>query len=392
MRHNRGRDEFGFSSLEQQMAVVGRIATEFDTEKRQAGYDAISRTMSGISGGGGGFAIKPDFADSVWDQARTVDGPFARCLWASCQAREFDWPIFQTASRSNSSRWGGMLASWGLTETADLSTVGSGPATGNVKFVMQPCAVYTSPISRNLLADSLLVKPMLDYAARSEIRYALEYAMINGGATGLSTAGPKVIASPQGAIGAASTVVVSKGSTSGGAISAANIDLVWSSIAGGNKRNSVWHCSDETLYAIDQLAVSGQWPENTYISAGKYGNEYSLIKGRPVLCSEACPTIGTQGDLLCVDWTDYALVLHRPKPTDSGLAFTLSQPKDTGHLGVVGMPEDAIEARMSDEFLWGNDEVCFLWRFRVDGRFLWLGTQTNPNGLVVGPAACIATR
>lgn len=272
-----------------------------------------------------------------------------------------------------------MLAQWGLSEVADLSTVGSGPAMGNVKFLMQPCAIYTSPISRDLLADSLLAKPMLDYAARSEIRYALEYAMINGGATGLSTAGPKGLSGPQGAIGAASTVVVSKGSTSGGAISASNIDSLWGAIAGGNKRNAVFHCSDETVAAIDALAASGQWSESIYLPQGRYGNEVPLIKGRPVLVSEACPTIGTQGDLICVDWTDYALVLHKPNPTDSGLAFTLSQPKDTGHLGVVGMPEDAIDGRMSDEFLWGNDEVCFMWRFRADGHFLWLGTQTNPT-------------
>ena len=138
---------------------------------------------------------------------------------------------------------------------------------------------------------------------------------------------------------------VSKGSTGSNAISARNISDMWGAIASGNKRNSVWHCNDNTLDAIDQLAVSGQWSESIYIAAGRYPNEYPLIKGRPVICTEASPEIGTPGDLICVDWTDYRLVLHKPKPDDSGLAFSLTLPPDSGHLGVVGMPQDAIEAK-----------------------------------------------
>jgi len=378
--------------LEEYMAVVGLAVTELNPAKRNAGLEAIIRTGTGISGASYGFTIKPEWANSVWDQARMIDGPYARCLWGSCLAREFQWPIFQTASRSNSNRWGGMLATWGLSETKDLTTTGTGPAVGNVVFSMQRCAIYTSPISRDLLADTLLVKPMLDYAARAEIRYALEYAMINGGAGTTSAAGPGSIGGPQGAINAPSTVTVPKGSAGSSSISSINIDAMWSAIAGGNKRRAVWHASDDTIQAIDQLAISGQWSESIYIAAGKYGNEYALIKGRPLIPSEACPVIGTPGDLICADWSDYALILHKPKPGDSGLAFDFAQPKDSGHLGVVGMPEDAIEARMSDQFLWGSDEVAFMWKFRADGRFLWLGTQTNPNGDVVGPASCIAQR
>ena len=167
---------------------------------------------------------------------------------------------------------------------------------------------------------------------------------------------------------------------------------MWGAVASGNKRGAVWHCNDNTLAAIDQLAVSGQWSESIYLPQGRYGNEVPLIKGRPVLVSEACPQIGTPGDLICVDWTDYWLVLHKPKPTDSGLAFSLTQPQNSGHLGVVGMPADSIEARRSDEFLWSTDSVAFMWRFRADGHFLWPGAVTDPNGNQIGPAAIIAQR
>src|SRR5689334_21392069 len=116
--------------------------------------------------------------------------------------------------------------------------------------------------------------------------------MINGPSAAVGS-----LACPQGVIGAPSTVVVSKGSTSAGSISAANIDLQWSAIAAGNRQNAVWHANVATIDAIDQLAVSGQWPESTYLAAGISPHwEWATIKGRPLIPSPYCPNIGSPGD------------------------------------------------------------------------------------------------
>jgi HK97 family phage major capsid protein len=381
-----------FRSLGEYIAIVAHTATIDDQRTRNERMGVLTRTMSGISGTLGGFGIKGEWADSVWDQARTIDGPFARCRWGTCLAREFELPIFGGSSRANGSRWGGALATWGNAEIANLSVQASQPSLGNISFVMQPCAIYMSPISNNLLSDTELVGPMLDYAAKAEIRYALEYSMIMG-QSAPSTAGPLNISGPQGAVSAASTVVVAKDSgQASGTVSVTNINNLWGSIASGNKRNACWHMNDNTLAAIDDLAVSGNWSESIYISAGKYGNDYPLIKGKPVFCTEVCPNLGTPGDVVVADWTDYMLILHKPKPTDSGLAFSLTQPSDSGHLGVVGLPKDAIESRRSDEFLFGNDTTAFMWRMRIDGHWMWPGKMTDANGNQWGPAAIVAQR
>jgi HK97 family phage major capsid protein len=381
-----------FRSLGEYMALVAHSATIDDQRTRNERMGILNRTMSGISGTVGGFGVKPEWADSVFDQARMIDGPYARCQWRTCQARQFEWPIFGGSSRTNGNRWGGMKATWNLSEVSDLSVnAASQPALANVVFAMQPCAIYSGPISKDLLSDTMLIGPALDYAARAEIRYAIEYALINGGTTP-TKAGPATLGGPQGVIAAPSTVTVAKGATTSNAISSINISAVWGAIASGNKRNAVWHCNDNTLEAIDELAVSGQWSDSIYLPQGRYGNEVPLIRGRPVLCTEACPEIGNPGDLICVDWTDYWFVIHKPKPTDSGLAFSLTQPPDSGHLGVIGMPADSIEARRSDEFLWTTDSVAFMWRMRADGRFLWPGAVTDAQGNQIGPAAIIAQR
>jgi HK97 family phage major capsid protein len=382
-----------FRSLGEQMALIAHTNSITDTVTRDQRMDVLHRTMSGIQGTLGGFGIKPDFATSVWDQARTVDGPFARCRWGTCQAREFELPIFAGSSRQNGSRWGGALAAFGLSEIQDLSTrANSQPSLGNISFSMQPCAIYMSPISNDLLADTELVAPMLDYAAKAEIRYALEYSMIMG-QTAPSTAGPLNTAGPQGVVSAPSTVVVAKDSgQASGTISITNINNLWGSIASGNKRTACWHMNDNTLAAIDDLAVSGNWPLSTYMPQGMYGNPFPLIKGRPALCTEVCPEIGTPGDLVCASWDDYMLILHRPKPSDSGLAFSIMQPADSGHLGVVGLPADSIESRRSDEFLFGMDATAFMYRLRIDGHWMWPGKMTDANGNSWGPAAILAQR
>jgi hypothetical protein len=219
--------------------------------------------------------------------------------------------------------------------------------------------------------------------------------MINGSGTAVGS-GP----CPQGAINSPCTVTVSKGSTSASSISAANIDLQWSAIAAGNKRNAVWHCNDDTADQLDQLAVSGQWSETIYIAAGRYGNEFALIKGRPLIPSECCPVIGSPGDLICVDWTDYVLTYVVPKPTNNPLAvedssplsFNVTVPDDQYHSGMVGLPPDAVESRVSDQKYFDTDSLGYAWKIRADGHFLWNSTMTNINGAVVGPCAVIAQR
>ncbi len=62
---------------------------------------------------------------------------------------------------------------------------------------------------------------------------------------------------------------------------------------------------------------------------------------------------------------------NKLKPTESPLAFGVEIPNDLGHRGIIGLPEDAVESRMSAELLFSTDSLAFCWKFRGDGRFLW---------------------
>ncbi len=369
--------------------AVGFLSCPDDSVRTEIGR-TLTRTMAGFTGSGGGFALPTGMAEDIWDRARTTDGPWKRCNWWPVNEREWWFPVVGETSRANGSRWGGIQATWGLSETA--LPAASQSALNRMVFTQNRLLIYTPNISRDLMSDSRRMDRWLQYAGMSELRFQIENAMINGPTiSGTTPTGTDV--GPQGVVGGPATVVVPKQSGQGATtIVYQNIDALWSAIAAGNKENCCFHANDDTIQYIDEIATGGQWSESIYLPRGANGNKYALIKGCDLIPSECCPSLGNPGDLIAVDWSDYCLTYLQYKPTDSPLAFGVEIPNDLGHRGIVGLPEDAVESRMSAEALFTTDQLAFLWKFRGDGRFLWATTMTNVNGKTVGPAAILAPR
>ncbi len=371
-------------SLAEVMALAGHGLSSGDQARGKATVETLARTGITYSGATYGFALKPEMADSVWDKARLLDGPFARIRWGTTRFKEFILPIYNESSRLNGARWGGMKGQVGLSETTNWTPLGTGPVLATANFAMCRLDVFSMPISRDLLADSALVAPMLDYTAKSEIRFLVDQALINGNSISQNTG--VTVRAPSGVLGSPSTVAVQRAGSN--AIAAADLDGMWSAIAGPNKRGACWHASDEVIQKIDAAALTGGWVESIYIPAGKYGNIYATVKGRPLIPCEACPALGTPGDICVVDWGDYAMYVQAT-PVGSSLSFNIAQPVDGGHQGSWGLPTGSVESRMSDEFLFSNDEVVFHWVSRMDGHFVWTGPVRNANGALTGPAAIL---
>lgn len=380
-------------SLDDILLIAARSRIEWDAGLRYAGLEFVERTMQGSTGSAGGFTLKQDLADSVWDKARQTDGPLKRCTVRYTKERMFSVPGFNESSRAAGSRWGGSLGTWGLPET--VLPASSQPQTSLVDFNIKRLLVYTSPISRDLLADTDRVKPMLSYAAQSEIRYSIELAMLVGVLGGPAGVTRPSLTGSDGSAAGRGVVQVAKGATGPGAISSLNIDNMWAALYGPCKRNAIWVANDDTVAALDNVATSFNWPETIYLPDGwddGNGNKYALLKGRPLIPVEGAPAIGTPGDLIVADWTQYWLVINKPKPGSSSLSFDVTIPVDDGHEGVVALPDNVVEQRMSDQILFSTDSVSFLWKLRADGGPVWTTTMTNLNGAAVGWAVILAQR
>jgi HK97 family phage major capsid protein len=353
------------------------LPATFPTTRAQP--DEFTRTGTTFNGTDLGFTVKPGFADDVADRQRTTFGPSNLVQWWDVDTRMYSFPTVQETSRITGQRWGGMTSTWGLGELNLPPQVDGKVAMCD--FVNQRLLILTT-LSRDLWEDAKKLERWLNYVALAEIRFNIEAAILMG-ITGCNR--------PMSVVNSPCTVTITPESgQTAGTIEAVNLDKMWGAIAPGSKRNACWFASGSAMKAIDQLAVSGQWPEINYIPAGRYGNAYPTIKGKPLLYSECLPVIGTPGDIICADLSDY--VFTYMKAPAGGISISVDVSPGFGRTGMVGLPERALERRASADVLFSTDQIALIFKFRGDGRFLWNSQVTLLNGDIVGPAAIIGQR
>ena len=218
------------------MVLAARSMMEADQGRKNAGLDVLARTMVGYSGPAGGFTLKTEWAKEVFDKARTVDGPLARCRVFPVAQRSFNLPVYNEASRAFGHRWGGAQGYWGTSEISDLSLIETQPAAALINFDLKRLIVSLQPMSRDLLQDTDLIMPLLDYACASELRFQIEQAMVQG-----ALGGPSGVVAQGGGGPATGVVQIAKdGGQSAGTISETNITNLSKALYGPCKRNAIW--------------------------------------------------------------------------------------------------------------------------------------------------------
>lgn len=361
-------------------SAVGAVGT-FDDTKRNALYRTlgdlgVQRVQAeGFGGPAGGFGIAPHFADSIFDQARTTIGPWSLARWLPTPALESWLPATFEASRATGQRWGGFTATFGQGET-QMPAPTDGKI-GLVRYQLERCLMLTTA-SRDLFADQHKVQYWMDYCATAEMRFAIEDAILNGVPNGVG---------PAGIVGHPVAVKVSRKTPN--EITSTDIDSMWRTMYAGCARNAVWFTSQATLNVIDEIATTSGWPEAVYLAPGVNGGPFPLIKGRPVIVCEASAPLGSTGDLVLADMTQYLLLYRKLNPTDSPLAFEFRAEAGPDRQGMVGVPREAVEARMSDQYYFLNDVVVIGWKMRLAGDFAWPSRTPllDVNGVQVGPAS-----
>jgi hypothetical protein len=166
---------------------------------------------------------------------------------------------------------------------------------------------------------------------------------------------------------------------------------VFSKLYVGCMRNAVWHVGSDAFNVIDKLAVSGQYPYLLYARPGQTFQGMPIIatlKGRPVIPLEVSPAVGTAGDVILADWSQYVLT-YMQYGQESPLSFGFAPPQDQYHSGMVGLREGAVEARISDEILFSTDSLMLNFKFRGDGNWLWPRAKQTQSNLQVGPAVIL---
>jgi HK97 family phage major capsid protein len=125
----------------------------------------------------------------------------------------------------------------------------------------------------------------------------------------------------------------------------------------------VWLVNELVEAQISNASFVDPTSTATYMPQGVGGNEYPLLKGRPMIPIEQAEPLGTPGDIILGDFSQYAIV-------DSGLKAALSMEVD-----------------------FASDQGVFRFSWRVDAKPLWYSTVTSySDGAARSPFVVTAQR
>jgi len=255
-------------------------------------------------------------------------------------------------SRATGSRYGGITGYWGA--EAGLKT-DSHPTFKKIKLELKK--VYAMAYATDeLLQDASLVAQVIGEGARNELRFLVENAIINGTGVG----------QPLGILNAPCLVSQAAEALQGDTVVAENLVNMWSRRwAPGNY---VWLVSQEVEPQLQMLDLpAGGAGALVYLPPGGFSAApYGSIFGRPVYVTEYNQELGTAGDIILADLSQYYLA------TKGG-----------------------IQEAMSIHVHFTYDESVFRFVMRVDGQPSWSSALTPFEATAnrtVSPFVALATR
>ena len=153
-----------------------------------------------------------------------------------------------------------------------------------------------------------------------------------------------------------------------GTVIAANIVKMWARMHPICHKNAVWLCNSDVLPQLYMLGIAvGTGGSVVFTPAGGLSTSpYASLMGRPLIPTEHCSAVGTTGDILLADFTQYAI----------------------GGKAAGGAPKVATSTHIYFDY----DLVAFRFVLRYDGQPMWRAPLTPAHGATLSPFITLATR
>jgi len=259
--------------------------------------------MSGGTGSSGGFLVPGQFMGEILDAALEQEVIRPRALVLPMASSSLAAPGFNFLDGT-----AGKRAGLQLTWTAEGSTLTEQVAAARaVNFSAKKAAILVR-VSSELAEDVQAFDRQLRTAMIAAVASGLDLAFMAGGGAG----------QPLGIIGAPGTVTVSKESgQSAATILLQNLAKMLGRLTPNSYGKAVWMLHPSAIPALYQMTVTIRNVAGTEnVGGGSAGVTQSpdgslRIFGLPVVVSDACSVLGTVGDVVLADLSQYAIGLRR---------------------------------------------------------------------------------
>lgn len=290
----------------------------------------------------GGFLVQQDFSSEMLRIA-TDSGVLrsrVRQIPISANANGLKMNGVDETSRTTGSRFGGIRVFWAA--EADKATATKAKFR-QINLTLNKL-IGLSYVTDELLQDATALESMLMQAFGEEIAFMTDDAILNGTGVG----------QPLGLLNSQSLVVVSKETgQASGTLVYENIVKMYARVHARARRNMAWLINQDIepqLYTMAQTIGTGGVP--VYLPPGGVSAQpYGTLFGRPVIPVEQSATLGTVGDVVAADLSQYLMIDK-------------------------GGPQNAQSIHLRFDY----DETAFRIVYRCDGQPLWHAPITPAKG------------
>lgn len=344
-----------WATLGEQLKAVYVAATHpHQTDDRLKAQKAVLGASQGIPQDGG-FLVQQDFADEIFRLAHEQSNIIGRTrqIPIGANSNGLIMNAIAETSRATGSRWGGVQAYWAA--EGDTATA-TKPKFRQMEMKLNKL-IALMYATDEILQDTTALGAVANQAVSEEIAWTVENSLFRGTGAG----------QPAGIIGHAATVSVAKetGQTAA-TIVAQNVMKMYARLWSRSRANAAWFYNQDIepqLMAMDLPVGTGGVP--VYLPPGGLSQSpYGTLLGRPMIPVEYASTLGTVGDLILADFSQYVTI------TKGGVIAAES---------------------MHVQFL--TDQMTYRWTYRVDGQPAWNAALTPANGSnTLSPFVTLATR
>lgn len=311
-------------------------------EKCFKGYHGgIEKSLpAGLSeglGADGGFLLAPTFIDEIFRILHSTFNMMDECAVRDITGPSVKYRAVAESSRATGSRRGGVTGYW-LDEADTMTASKPQFRTGELKPHKLHVLYYAT---EELIQDggSFLEQEMTQFAAE-EINFLVSDSILNGTGVG----------QPQGILTSNALVSVAKEQGQAAAtLDIQNIVKMWSRLHAPSQTKAKWYVNQAVYPQLFTMVLNvGTGGVAVFMPPGGIsGSPYASLMGRPVVPIEWCAALGTQGDIILADFSEY-IVAKR----------------------------GTINSQMSIHVEFLTDQLVYKFTFRVDGQSRWHSTLT----------------
>ena len=337
------------------VAIAGMEGGRVDPRLIVEREDRAISGMSELVPADGGFLVQTDFATELIKRTWETGILPARCrkLPISSGANGIKINAINETSRVDGSRWGGIRAYWAC--EAEEKTA-SAPKFRQIELSLNKL-IGLCYATDELLQDAAALESVIMQGFPEEFGFKVDDALINGNGAG----------QPLGVLASACLVTVAKETGQAAAtIVARNIQKMWPRLWAKSRPSSAWFINQDIEDELANMNLPvGTGGVSVYLPAGGLSDSpYSKLYGRPVIPIEQCATLGTLGDIILGDFSQYLIA-------DKG----------------------GIQSASSIHVRFIYDESVFRFVYRVDGQPSWNSALTPYKGTnTLSPFVVLATR